>query len=91
MADRWVINDDYPNGHLVPMTPAEEAQRNADQAVGAAAVEAAMQEAASLASRMDVLEQAQTDLASGAIFGWASTAERRALDALFAAARQVRA
>lgn len=34
MADKWVIDADHPNGHLVPMTAEEEAQRRADQQAG---------------------------------------------------------
>lgn len=40
MSYRWVIDDANPNGHLVELTPEEEAQRVADQQAGAASADA---------------------------------------------------
>lgn len=36
MSSRWVVETDYPEGHLVPMTPDEQAQLDADQAAALA-------------------------------------------------------
>lgn len=36
MPDRWVVDANHPEGHLVPMTPGEEAQLAADRQAGAA-------------------------------------------------------
>lgn len=40
MSSRWVIDADHPHGWLVPMTPAEQAQCDADQAAAQAAAAA---------------------------------------------------
>lgn len=37
MTDRWVIDEQHPDGYLVPMTAAEQAQIDKDQAEWAAA------------------------------------------------------
>ena len=89
MADRWVLDQDYPNGHLVAMTPAEQAQYDADQVIGLAADDLqtstrANQSAlvAALSSRMATLRQARAALAGGSIFASFSVNEKKVIDAL---------
>lgn len=38
---KWIVDQDHPDGHLVPMTAEEQAQYTADQAEGAKAAQAA--------------------------------------------------
>lgn len=86
MPDRWVVSEDYPGGHLVPMTDDEEAQLERDQAAGAAlAAERASIEDAE-ASRLADLRRARIELATGAIFSSFSDSERTVLDLLLAEA-----
>lgn len=89
MSDRWVVDADYPKGHLVPMTPAEQAQRDADEAIGVAASRASEAARANLVAitaaitgRMASLRTARTALAAGSIFGSFNSNEKKVLDAL---------
>lgn len=84
MPDRWVLDEDYPDGHLVPMTDDEEAQLERDQAIGAAlAAEIAKVEDAE-ASRISDLRRARLELATGRIFSSFTDSERSVLDLLLA-------
>lgn len=87
--DRWVIDKDHPEGHLVPMTPAEEAQAQADSAAGLAAANAASvlngNHATILTAvntRMAKLRTARTALAAGNIFASLSVNEKAVIDGL---------
>lgn len=89
MPSNWVVDKDYPGGHLVPMTPAEVAQYDADQTSGLSA--AAVQETSranlaaittALTTRMATLRQARSALAGGAIFASLSVNEKKVMDAL---------
>lgn len=82
MADRWVVDEDYPEGHLVPMTPEENAQLERDRVVAVAAVAAQAKIDESHEAVMSSLRKARTDLATGRIFGSLSAAEKNALGAL---------
>lgn len=89
MANRWVVEPDYPGGHLVPMTTTEEAQWAADQAAGTAANNAyeaahanALAMGSALAGRMTSLRQARVALAGGSIFAALSVNERKVIDML---------
>lgn len=79
---KWVVDDEYPEGRLVEMTPEEQAQLERDQAAGAelAANQAAIDAAA--AARIADLLEARVALASGTIFRNLSVRERRVLDML---------
>lgn len=89
MPDRWVMDEDYPNGHLVPMTLAEEAQHEASQAEGAAILEFEASRRvnqtairAAVASRIAILQSARVALSSGTIFAALSAGERTVIDLL---------
>lgn len=85
MADRWVVNDEYPEGHLVPMTDDEQAQLERDQALGAALAAAQADAEAVDAARVGQLQKAREDLANGWIFGGLSPVERGVIDMLLEA------
>lgn len=40
MPDRWVLDEDFPEGHFVPLTSEEEAQRAQDEREGLARADA---------------------------------------------------
>lgn len=89
MSNRWVIDDEYPKGRLVPMTAAEQAQLDADQSVGLAARVAddakdsnRASVVAAIGSRMATLRQARSALAGGSIFAGLSAKERGVIDLL---------
>lgn len=84
MADRWEVNEDYPEGHLVTMTDEEEEQLERDQSAGAAMADAQATLEAAAAARAADLRQARLELATGAIFSSFSTNERSVLDMLLA-------
>lgn len=84
MAGRWVVDEDYPDGHLVAMTPEEQAQHERDQAAGAAAADAQAQADAAAAARAEDLRRARIELATGLIFASFSASERKVLDLLLA-------
>lgn len=85
MADKWVVDADYPHGHLVPMTPAEEAQLARDRKAGAAASDAQAAIEAEAASRTDGLRKARADLAAGVIFASLSAKEKSVIELLLQA------
>jgi hypothetical protein len=82
----WVVDADYPAGHLVEMSPEERAQLERDQAAGAviAAAQAAVE--ASEAERCEDLRLAREELASRAIFAALSPRERSVIDLLLESA-----
>jgi len=89
MPDRWVIDAEFPQGHLVRMTPEEQAQYDRDQAeAAAAAAAAAVSEAnaaaiiGNLTSRMTQIRTARSALLGGTIFPSLSQAEKNVLDGL---------
>lgn len=86
MPDRWVLDEDYPEGHLVPMSPEEEAQLERDQAVGVAIVAERAKAEDAEASRLADLRRARIELAQGRIFSSFSDSERTVLDLLLAEA-----
>lgn len=79
MADRWVVDEDYPEGRLVAMTPEEEAQLERDRAAGVAILSAQEAAEAAEAARFEDLERARTELANGTIFASLSQGERDVL------------
>lgn len=82
MPNKWVLDDEYPSGHLVEMTPEEETQLERDQEAGAA-LAAAQAAAEGLAvARLDDLRKARSELAAGKIFASLSSRERSVLNLL---------
>lgn len=81
-----MLDEDYPEGHLVPMTDDEEEQLERDQgaARSAADAQAAAEDAA--AARLADLRKARLELATGRIFASFTASERSVLDALLAKA-----
>ena len=89
MSDKWVVDADYPDGHLVPLTPEEEAQLDADQAAGVLQAKADSIQYANaaavrdlLAARMTKLRQARTALGNGNIFAALGVNEKAVIDGL---------
>jgi len=82
MPDRWVVDADYPSGHLVAMTPAEEKQLGRDQKAGAASAAAQTEIDKAGAARIAALRKARTELAAGAIFASLSASEKNIIDML---------
>lgn len=89
MTDKWVVDAQHPQGHLVPMTAEEEAQHDADQAAGTAQATAAQQAAQTAATiadnlntRMVKIRQARTALANGNLFAAMSANEKATIDGL---------
>ena len=82
MADRWVVDEDYPDGRLVAMTPAEQAQRERDQKAGAAIAAAQAAIDANAAAMIAGRRKARKELANGVIFAFLSTSERHIIDML---------
>ena len=80
--DRWVVDQDYPEGHLVPMTRAEVDQLERDRAASSAASNAQAEAEEAVASRIADLRRARIELAQGRIFSAFSESERRVLDLL---------
>jgi hypothetical protein len=85
----WEIDTEFPQGHLRPMTPEEEAQHNADRASGAAAASVAATQLTNeqtiisqLAGRMAQIRTARTGLANGTIFAALSANEKAVIDGL---------
>lgn len=85
MSARWVVDADNPRGHLVPMTPAEQAQYDADQTAGAAQAQQqaglAANEQTMRKSLHDRMQQA-LDLADALDANTATPAQQRAALAL---------
>src|SRR5262245_51435633 len=80
MPDKWVIDQNYPQGHLVPMTPEEVAQWQSDQqAAAAAATVTAAHTANSATMRLSLHDRIQEmrDLATGVEAGTATAADQR--------------
>lgn len=89
MSDRWVVDQDHPQGHLVPMTPAEQAQFDADQAAAATASASAATVASNRGSiaqaaqtRLAQIRTARTALTNGTIFAAFSASEKAVIDGL---------
>lgn len=82
MYHSWVVDQDYPEGHLVEMTTEEQAQLERDRALHAAtsAAQGMLEDAA--AARVADLRKARTELADGVIFASLSTSEKRVIDTL---------
>lgn len=86
---RWVVDQEHPSGHAVPLTPVEEAALDADQTALAAAatVQAgrlANQQSvrASITARMAQIRTARTALTNGNIFSALSVNEKAVIDGL---------
>lgn len=80
MSSRWVVDADHPQGYAVPMTPAEQAQLDADQAAAAAAAQTAAQRQANAAAMRQSLHdrmQQMLDLANAIEGGTATPADQR--------------
>src|SRR5262245_24227905 len=80
MPDKWIVDADFPQGHLVPMTPEEEMQLAADQAAAAAAVQVtAARRANADKMRLDLHDRLQEmrDLAGRVEDGTATAADQR--------------
>jgi hypothetical protein len=65
MSDKWVVDADFPQGHLVPMTLAEQTQFDTDQQVTAAAFALKLGQYANLAT---LQQKAQAALAANQTF-----------------------
>jgi hypothetical protein len=86
---KWVIDADYPQGHLVPLSDVELAQYQADQTAGLAAAQqqatyatnAAMISTAVM-NRLAQIRTARTALANGQIFAALSANEKAVIDGL---------
>lgn len=90
MPDRWVVNDEYPEGHVVPMTAEEEAQLERDQAVMTSLVAAQARAESEESARIADLRKARIELATGVIFSSFTPSERTVLDLLLADSAQAR-
>lgn len=84
MPHKWVVDLDYPEGHLVEMTPEEEAQLERDQAAGVALAAAQAAAEGIAAARITALRKARADLAAGRIFASLSARERTVISLLLA-------
>lgn len=85
MPDKWVVDQDYPDGHLVPMTEDEEAQLERDRDAGISLAKAALAEAFAEEERTRALLDARAEIASGSLFASLSPDERRVIDLLLSA------
>lgn len=86
---KWVVDQENPQGRAVPLTPAEEAQFDADQIAGATAASAADTRNAnvstiqtSISGRLTKIRQARNALAAGNIFAALSVNEKAVIDGL---------
>lgn len=84
MPNKWVVEPDYPEGHLVEMTPSEQAQLERDQAIGAAFAAAQAAAEGLAAARIKDLQKARAELAAGKLFGSLSPRERAVISLLLA-------
>lgn len=82
MSFRWVLDEDYPGGHLVEMTPAEETQLARDRATSALIAAAQADADASADQKLDALRKARADVASGKVFTSLSEREKKVMDLL---------
>lgn len=89
MSNRWVVDPAHPQGYLVPMTAAEQAQFDADQAAAAQVAADAAAKAANAATIRDTLNTriaklrtARTALSNGTIFASLSVNEKAVMDGL---------
>lgn len=82
MPDKWVVDSDYPTGHLVAMSVKEEKQLDRDQKAGAASVAAQAVIEAAIDARLAERRKARKELANGVIFASLSTSERHIIEML---------
>jgi hypothetical protein len=66
MSDKWVVDAAFPQGHLVPMTPAEQAEFDAFQAAQVAGTTAQAAADANAATMLDRIGQAISNLETAA-------------------------
>lgn len=85
----WEVSPEFPSGRARPMTDAELAQYQTDQAAGTAQATAAQQTAQTAAAiadnlnaRMVKIRQARTALASGNVFAAMTANEKAIIDGL---------
>lgn len=71
MSDKWVVNQDYPQGHLVAMTAEEQAQYDADQIASASAESAQQVLDTNAATMREKVDQALANLEAAAT-NWSS-------------------
>jgi hypothetical protein len=91
MSSRWVVDPDHPQGYLVSMTPAEQAQYDADQAANATSATAAAQWLANeatittaITTRLAQIRTARTAISNGTLFASLTANEKAVIDGLLA-------